>query len=360
MFIVDAHEDIAWNVMTFGRDYTLSANQTRKLEASTNTPEYNDDTMLGWDDYQRGEVGLVCATLFASPLRKSYGEWDHQCYSDARQAALLYHHQLDVYHRLSDHHPEKFRLVLNKVDVQQTYDQWQKKEETHPVGLVILMEGAEAIADPDGIDEWWHVGVRIIGPAWAGTPFCGGTMEPGPLTKQGYALLDCMSAYPFILDVSHMDEKAVLQALDYYPGSIVASHANVKALLKGLESNRHLSDRVIKGIIEREGVIGLIPINVFLKPGWKRGDRREEVGLSDLIKHIDYICQVSGSAYHVGIGTDFDGGWGLQSAPHDLDTIADLQKLKVMLTDNGYNDNDIRAILGLNWYNALLKGLPES
>src|SRR3972149_4542714 len=33
VLIVDAHEDIAYNVVTFGRDYTRSAQETRAAEA---------------------------------------------------------------------------------------------------------------------------------------------------------------------------------------------------------------------------------------------------------------------------------------------------------------------------------------
>jgi len=44
-------------------------------------------------------------------------------------------------------------------------------------------------------------------------------------------------------------------------------------------------------------------------------------------EQADHICQLAGDAAHVGIGTDFDGGFGLQSTPRELDSIADLPKL---------------------------------
>jgi membrane dipeptidase len=230
----------------------------------------------------------------------------------------------------------------------------------HPVGLVMLMEGAEGVREPAELEEWWGLGVRIIGPAWAGTRFCGGTREPGPLTSEGYALLEAMAAFGFTLDLSHMDEKAALQALDSYPGAIIASHANLMALLKGADTNRHLSDRVVHGLIERGGVIGIVPYNSFLETGWKRGDRREAVPLERVAAHIDTICQIAGDAHHAGIGSDFDGGFGLQSAPAGMDTIADLQKLVPLLASRGYNDSDIAAILGDNWLSLLRRTLPEN
>jgi membrane dipeptidase len=157
-----------------------------------------------------------------------------------------------------------------------------------------------------------------------------------------------------------MDEKAALQALDRYPGSILVSHGNAKALLKDSDSNRHLTDRVVHGIIERGGVIGVIPLNDFLLAGWKRGDPREVVTLQHVVSQIDYICQVAGDAFHVGLGSDFDGGFGLQSVPIGIDTIADLQNLSPLLSEYGYSDSDIDAIFGGNWISLLRRTLPEN
>jgi membrane dipeptidase len=221
------------------------------------------------------------------------------------------------------------------------------------------MEGAEGVREPAELEEWWQGGVRLIGPAWASTRYCGGTREPGPLTPDGYALLDGMSEHGFILDISHMDEQAALQTLDHYPQAVVASHANANALLKGLDTNRHLSDRVIRLLVERDGVVGVVPINPFLKAGWRLGDPRQEVTLQHVVAQIDYICQLVGDAWHVGLGTDYDGGLGLQSAPAEIDSIADLQKLSPLLAEKGYTEEHIRAIFGENWISLLKRTLPE-
>jgi membrane dipeptidase len=156
-----------------------------------------------------------------------------------------------------------------------------------------------------------------------------------------------------------MDEQAVLQSLDAYPGRIIASHANAQALLKEPTSNRFLSDRVIQGIIERDGTIGVVPFNPFLVNGWKPGDGRERVSLDHVASQIDYICQIAGDARHVGIGSDFDGGFGLQKTPSGIDTIADLTKLIPFLADKGYSEEDIAAVLGNNWIDFLKQNLPE-
>jgi len=361
MLIVDAHEDLAYNILSFGRDYTQSATDTRAREAGTDVPMHNGDTLLGWPEYQRGQVAVVFSTLFVTPVRRKVGGWDTQSYQDANQAYSLYSAQLDVYHRLTDEQPDKFRLIQTRGDLETVLTSWTNAGgENHPVGLVVLMEGAEGVRSPDELEEWWARGVRLIGPAWAGTRFCGGTREPGPMTPEGYALLDGMAGLGFTLDISHMDEQAVLQALEVYPGPIVASHANAKSLLKGTDSNRFLGDRVIQGLLERDGIIGVVPLNSFLQVGWKKGERREQVTLQHLVAQIDFICQMAGDARHAGLGSDFDGGFGLQSVPTGIDSIADLQKLAPLLEEKGYTLPEIAAILGENWLAHLRRSLPES
>ena len=358
--IVDAHEDLAWNMLTFGRDYRRPAAETRQREAGGLAPEHNGDTLLGWPDYQRGRVAVVFGTLFAAPIRRKLGDWDRLTYETADEAHAIYRDLLDAYHRLVDESPEMFRLLQSRGDLQAVLQHWQRSDtDEHPVGLVVLMEGAEGVRQPGELEEWWAGGVRIIGPAWAGTRFCGGTREPGPLTVEGRQLLDGMASLGFTLDLSHMDEQAALQALDTYPGPIIASHANALALIKGSQSNRHLTDRLLDGLLARGAVIGVVPLNNFLRVDWKESGGREAVTLDHLVAQIDYICQRAGNARHAGLGSDFDGGFGVQSVPTGLDTIADLPKIAPLLAQKGYTEEDIAAILGGNWLAHLQTTLPE-
>ena len=359
--IVDAHEDIAYNILNFGRDYTRAAVETRRLEKESGsaTPQHNGETLLGWPDYQRGRVAVVFSTLFVSPVRHRVGEWDKQFYADINQAHRLYRAQLDAYHKLADDHPDQFRLIASRLDLETVLTHWaDSKAESHPVGLVPLMEGAEGVRTPSELDQWWEWGVRVIGPAWVGTRFCGGTGDPGPLTDEGRLLLKAMADIGFTLDISHMDELSARQALDLYSGPIMVSHANAAALLPGYDGNRLLPDAVIQGILERDGIIGVVPFCSFLASDWKIGDPREGITLETLAAHIDRICQMAGDARHVGLGSDFDGGFGLSAAPAGVDTIADLQKLGPILEAKGYNDEQVAAVLGKNWLRHLQTYLP--
>ena len=360
--IIDSHQDIAWNMLTYGRDYTRPVDETRRLEAGGPTPERNGDCTVGWPEYQRGQVAAVFATLFAAPARKKE-VGDVLVYADGQTARRLYRGQIDVYRKLADSHPDKFRLIASAKELDSVVEHWSRPVqdgEGHPVGMIYLMEGADGIRSPDELAEWYDLGLRIIGLAWAGTRYSGGTDEPGPLTVEGRRLISAMMDYNFILDLSHMDEAAARESLDRYEGPVIATHSNCAALMRGSESNRHLPDDVIRGLIERDGVIGSIPLNSFLKVGWLRqsGSRKEEVALDTFIAHIDHTCQLAGNAQHAGIGSDFDGGFGVQSIPRELDTIADLQMVAAKLLERGYGEADVANILGGNWLRFLRKHLP--
>lgn len=78
------------------------------------------------------------------------------------------------------------------------------------------------------------------------------------------------------------------------------------------------------------------------------------------VDHIDHVCQVAGDARHAAIGSDLDGGYGTEQCPHDLDTIADLQKVPDLLQRRGYAEDDIRLVMHGNWVRLLREALPAS
>lgn len=358
--IVDSHEDLAWNMQAFDRDYTRSVAETRRLETEADSPAilHEGHTLLGWQEYQQGRVAIIFSTLFVTPA-KLKKEWETIFYTDSNGAHDLYRRQLDLYHELVDRHPDNFRLIGTHPDLDAVLAGWADDSlKEHPIGLVPLMEGADGIRSPQELEDWWHAGLRIIALAWAGTRYCGGTREPGPLTDEGRLLLKAMAEIGFTLDISHMDELAARQSLDLYPGPVIASHANAAAVIPEYSGNRQLSDAVIKALIAREGIMGLLPNCKFLDYRWQRTDPRSNVPLERVAAHVDHVCQMGGTARNVGLGSDFDGGFGVEAVPAELDSIADLQKLAPILASKGYTGEDIAAIFGGNWIRHLQAHLP--
>ncbi len=375
--IVDAHQDLAWNATAFGRDYTQGAHARRAYEAATNrvAPRLIGNSMLGLPDYLRGRIAVIFGVLFASPKRRQSGEWEEPvCYRNTEEAHRLYQRQLDYYHRLADEHP-RFRLIAGRSDLEAVLVSWDGPEaaaDPDPaapqplpgpaeaqVGLVPLMEGADGIREPREAEAWMERGLRIVGLAWTGTRYSGGTREPGPLTPEGRQLVKTLADLGLMLDLAHSSDESFLEALDLFEGVALCSHANPRALLRNpAVPERHLSDDMIRRMGERGGVIGVVPYNRFLKADWRDGDNRADVPLTRVIDAIDYICQLTGSAAHVGLGTDFDGGFGIETAPEGLDTIADLHKIGDGLRERGFAPADVQAVLADNWLALLRRGLP--
>lgn len=355
MFIVDAHEDIAYNALYFGRDYHHSVAQKRRLEAGGDHP--NGIATVGLPDSILGRVALVYATIFTAPeSAPGMGTIPGPRYKDAGEAYRLGLQQLDYYQRLTDD-SDRVQLVRTQSELDTVLATWESGKEMteHRQGIVLLMENADPIIEPKQFEEWYERGLRIVGPAWAASRYCGGTGQPGSLTGLGHELLEVMASFNAVLDLSHMAEASFLEAVDRYEGVVIASHSNPRRFR---ETDRHLSDEMIRRLAERGGVMGIVPYNNFLRNGWRLGDARTDVPFSLVLDAIDYVCQVTGSAQHVGIGSDFDGGFGVQSIPAGMDTITDLWRVGDGLRARGYAEADIEAILSGNMLRCLRQSLP--
>lgn len=355
-WIVDGHQDIAWNWLEFGRDPRESALTGRAREAGTPVAATMGGRTSGLPEWIQGRVGILLASLFVMPLRHAYGQWRKQVYATPAEAFARASEQMEAYKALASDEP-RIRLILSRDDLDDVAASWNAPdpEQTGSVGLILSMEGADPIEEPAQAREWYARGLRGVGPAWAATRYAGGTGEPGPLTDLGRELLAVMAEIGMLLDLSHVAEEAYLQSLDLFPGAVIASHSNPRAFLP---TDRGLSDEMIRRLAARGGVVGVVPYNRFLKPGWRMGDPREAVSVRTVAQAIDYVAQLTGSSAHVGIGSDFDGGFGVESIPGEMDTIADLAQIAEALARRGYQAADIEAVMNGNWLRILRRSLP--
>jgi len=144
-WFIDAHEDLAWNMAVYQRDYSRSAYQTRQLEAETAIPAQNGDTMLGWPEYNQAQVRLVFGTLFAGPAKPGSKEVTKaQTYRTPAEANHLYWNQLGLYHKLCDEKPQAFRLIGTSQELQTHLQEWETptaEPRDKPVGLGLPLHG---------------------------------------------------------------------------------------------------------------------------------------------------------------------------------------------------------------------------
>ncbi len=342
--LVDAHLDLAYNALILGRDLRSPVEAIRARERELPPPLESGTCLVSIPSLLERHAA-VWGSIFVSP------DWELSAdepvvYHNADEAHTHGVAQLDYYRRLADELPS-VALLHTMADLESVLTSWQAG--VPQLGLFVVLEGADPIRIPDELEWWVERGLRGVGLSWsAGTRYAGGNARPGPLTAEGQALLKRMAEYNLLLDLSHLWEDAAYAALDRYPGPVAASHANPRAFL---DTPRALTDALIRRIAERDGVVGIIPYNLMLQSGWVLGDPR--LPLSRVVEAIDHVCQCVGSAAHVGLGSDFDGGFGVASVPLGIETIADLGKIADLLQERGYALTEVEAILGGNWLRVM-------
>lgn len=360
MLIVDMHRDIAYDAIDCDRDYRRSVVENRRLEAGVAHPRRRGKSATGLPDAIEAGIAVVGATLFVEP--KQFESWGGlnplahalSSYSTPQEAHDVALKQLDYYKQLAATTPA-VRIIYNQRDLDAVLGTWVSGADAdkRQQGLVILMEGADPVLEPAQFGEWYERGVRILGTSWSRTRYAGGTRAPGPLTDLGRALLKELARHHVLLDLSHMSEESCMESLNRYEGPIFASHVNPRAFS---DTDRHLTDAAIKRLAERDGVMGLVLLSIFWQTEWKPGDA---IPLSRILDGVDYICQLTGSSRHVGIGTDWNAGMGSDEYPDDFDNVADLHKIAEGLRARGYSAADVEGIMSGNMLRKLRETLPE-
>jgi membrane dipeptidase len=164
------------------------------------------------------------------------------------------------------------------------------------IGLVLSLEGCEPLgADPESIDVFWELGVRMVSLTWnRRNAFADGCTEPpgGGLSAAGGQLVDRLVELGIAIDLAHASERTfddVLARCGDAP--VLVSHAGCRAVH---DIPRNLSDDQLAALAERDGVLGvmLIPFAV--------GDD----SLDRAIDHVEHAAAVMGDR-GVALGGDF-------------------------------------------------------
>lgn len=327
---IDAHLDLAYNALN-GRDLTLDLDTLRARE-----PQSPATATVTFGELRRSGVGLCLGTLFALPQTA-----EHAGYTDWREARAQALSQLDQYRRWED--AGHIALLGSGAEVRRhaaAYD-----PASSPLGVVLLLEGADPLRDVDDLPFWAEAGVRAIGLSWGRTRFAGGTAAPGPLTDRGRELLGGMRELGVAQDLSHLDERAFFEAVEVQP-TCFASHSNSRVLVHNdtPDDNRHLSDEMVSAIGERGGMIGLVLLGLFLKRGWDVEQPRVELG--EVVRHAEHYAELIGWD-RVGIGSDMDGGFGNEKTPQGIERYRDLERLASSLPPEAV------GVMGGNWLSWL-------
>jgi membrane dipeptidase len=368
MLLFDAHLDLAMNALEWNRDLSRDLQEIRAREAGAKDKPDRGRSTVCFPELHRGGIGICVATQiarFVKPGNKLSG-WNSPAQAWAQtQGQLAWYRAMEEAGELKqianlealDRHVGLWRETLKESSREPSGSHAASLGQTReklPIGYILSLEGADSIVTLDHLERAYGQGLRAIGPAHYGPgTYAHGTDACGGLGHAGQELLMEMDRLGIILDVTHLCEESFWEALNLFSGPVWASHCNCRALVP---HHRQLSDEQILVLVERGAVIGLALDAWMLVPGWTRGKSTPEAAglkLDRLIDHVDHICQLAGNARHVGMGSDLDGGFGREQTPSDLGSITDLARLPAMLSQRGYNEQEITAIAHGNFLGLL-------
>ncbi len=312
-FTVDAHQDIAFHLSYFNRDFV----------------DPDIPCMITLPKLKEGNVRLLFNTIFIHPKYKP----------DKTEKST--EEQFSVYQELYESHDDEIMQIITKSDLALL------EENPDKIGFLTLMEGADSIATLDELEKFHELGVRIIGPAWNNkNRYASGNESNDGLSEQGVELIHLMNEYSITLDLSHLNEICFWQSIELTELIPIATHSNARNITN---HPRNLYDDQLRAISNRGGVIGIVLYNNFLKTSDK------PASLEDVYAHTDYILNLCGED-HVGLGSDMDGA-RIEDFPEQLRSIADLPKIADCLMSKGYSEELVSKIMGGNFLRVLKENL---
>jgi membrane dipeptidase len=332
-----------------------------------------DERSSGCIDLPRMKEGGLDAEFFA--VFVGQGERTPERYVRAKERA---DRVLDAIHQMGKDHPDL-------VEIATTPDDAYRLEKLGKRAAFIGMENGYPIGrDLALVKYFYDRGVRYITLCHSGdNDICDSSFErrnpeDNGLTEFGKDVVSECNRLGIMVDVSHASDESFFDVLQVTKTPIIASHSSVRTIC---DHPRNLTDEMLKALAKNGGVIQICFVSSFVKtpePNPERdaamakleekyGSRRdisdeetrkkwreeymeirkkypeERATIKDIIDHIDYVVDLVGVDY-VGIGTDFDGGGGVNGC----DDVSDMPRITEELVRRGYSDEDIRKIWGGN------------
>ncbi len=355
--IFDGHLDLALYAVTCNRDMTETVARINQREEGMTDAPMRGHAVVSLPEMRRGGVAACQSTLAARANRQvqpreGFRRFDLD-FATQTMAYAFAQSQLAYYRVLAEQ--DEMALIRTAGELDAHWRQWQTDEtESLPVGVVVSMECADPIVEPDQAEAWYQDGVRSVSLAHFGIAhYAYGTGTSGPINPRTKELLREFERIGMILDLTHTSDPSFFEALDHFDGPVLASHTNCRALVP---HERQFSDEQLKLLLQRDAVIGAALDAWMLVPGWAIGESEPgDLKMESLVDHIDHVCQLAGDTRHSAIGTDTGGS---NHMPVDFQSSADLQSLEASLEKRGYSDGDIDNIFHLNWLRFFRRWLP--
>jgi membrane dipeptidase len=268
-------------------------------------------------------------------------------------------------------------------------DGYRLKKEGRIAAYIGIENGYAIGRDLSLVGKYYDLGARYMTLSHTrNNDICDSSTDPNGAEKNGLSpfgadVVKEMNRLGMIVDISHISDKSFFDVLKVTRAPVIASHSSCRALCG---SPRNLSDDMLLALKENGGVIQICILSSYLKTPEpnpemdakvaelknKYGDfeslsdslkkivrkefseirdRYEKLAtVKDIVDHIDHVVQIIGIDY-VGIGSDFDGGGGVQ----DCKSAADMKNITIELLRRGYTRSDIKKIWGGNFMRVFRK-----
>jgi len=268
-------------------------------------------------------------------------------------------------------------------------DAYRLKKEGKIAAFIGVENGYPIGKDLTRIKQYYDLGARYMTLAHTkNNDICDSSTDPAGVENNGLSpfgtqVVKEMNRLGMMVDISHISDKSFFDVLKITTAPVIASHSSCRALCG---SPRNLSDDMLLALKENGGVIQICILGNYLKTpepnpemDSKLKDLQKKYGdyntltdsikklvrkeykdiqktyekpatVKDVVDHIDHVVQVIGIDY-VGIGTDFDGGGGVDGCR----TASDMKNITIELLRRGYSKSDITKIWGGNVMRVLRK-----
>jgi len=185
------------------------------------------------------------------------------------------------------------------------------------------------------------------------------------LSEFGRRLVVEMNRVGMIVDLTHVGLNSSLEALDLTAKPPVFSHSTPK---KFAPHDRNITDNQIKLCAQKQGLIGLTGIGLFMDGDGGRAT------VSRFVDTIEYVIQLVGVA-HAGVGLDYviepdtmmgylhtnsalyGGGVQYPTGPIEFLSPARLIEVCEELARRRYSEADVQGVLGQNYLRVMRANL---
>ena len=235
--------------------------------------------------------------------------------------------------------PWEARIALTAKDI-------ERNKKRHKLSLVMGLENAYPIGrDLSRLQVFYDLGTRIVTLCHNyDNDVCDASRYPektwGGLSPFGKELVREMNRLGILVDCSHASTQTLYDCLELSTAPVICSHSCVYAIK---DHPRNLTDDEIRAIAAKGGVIQVTTGRWALS--WLP---HAEVNVSTFCDHVEYIRNLVGVEY-VGVGTDFDGGGGMNG----LEDASKMKDITVELLRRGWTDRELELFWGGNFLRVM-------